>query len=105
MISQKWDLPIAQCRRCSCHRISSGYGTDLHLEKEGSHGVTLRAEDAEISWEVVKTLARQLLTSAGGLSVAANGKKGKIAMKIIDISLGLIKGSMEEGKDLTRPYV
>jgi hypothetical protein len=26
-------------------------------------------------------------------------------MKIIDISLGLIKGFMGEGKELTKPYV
>jgi hypothetical protein len=33
------------------------------------------------------------------------GNREKIAMEIGDISPGLIKGFMEEGRDLTKPYV
>jgi hypothetical protein len=39
------------------------YRNYVHPEKERSHGVILRAEDAQMFWEVVKLLTRQLLAS------------------------------------------
>lgn len=39
------------------------YRNYIHPEKERSHGVILKPEDARMFWEITKSLARQLLTS------------------------------------------
>ncbi len=40
------------------------YRNYVHPEKERSHSVTLSAPDAQMFWELVKSLTRQLLASA-----------------------------------------
>lgn len=40
------------------------YRNYVHPEKERSHGVTLSNDDASMFWDVTKSLAKQLLTSA-----------------------------------------
>ena len=47
------------------------YRNYIHPEKERAHGISLNEDDAAMFWDVTKSLARQLLSSAGAATKGA----------------------------------